>query len=101
MFADYQKVCSPVERYSSIAIGKFGADGQSYSLPALRPPTFWQAVDMAENVLDLLGCLGSGLGQVPMDALGPLLDRHGMGQVVEGVLPDEADEVFGRVELGE
>ena len=33
------------------------------------------------------------------DALGPLLDRERMRQVVERVFPDQADEVFRRVEV--
>jgi hypothetical protein len=54
---------------------------------------------MPEDVLDLLGCLRRSLGEMLTDALGPFLDRHGVRQMVEGVLPDEPDEVFGRVEL--
>ena len=72
----------------------------NYSHPALRPPAFWLSVDVAEDVLDLLWRLRRGLGQVPPDAFGPLLDCHGVWQVVEGVLSDEMDEVLGGVEFG-
>ena len=47
----------------------------------------------------MLGRLRRGLGEVATDALGALLARERAGQVVKRVLPDQVDEVFGRVEL--
>jgi len=53
---------------------------------------------MAEDVFDLPWCLRRGLGQMAADALGPVLDGHRAGQMVKRILPDEPDNVFGRVE---
>jgi len=57
-------------------------------------------MDMAQDVLYQLRCLRRGLGEMLANPFGPVVERHGGGQMVERVLADEADQVFGGIELG-
>lgn len=55
---------------------------------------------MAKDVFDLLRRYGRRLGEVAVNPFGPGFDGHEGRQMIERLLPNEVDHVFGGVELG-